>query len=254
MPHQLSAALVQETDDTIRRSDWSPTYKATTAIALRRLLRWLWTNHGAPKLDNEVSKYPAIRPRSVTVDRDELDSMLGTAPPPLHLWLLFCSHLAIRSGTAVRLGPQNYDEQSGVLRFITKKQAPVVLPATEEIRALLAYCDQNNPAPFIQQLWKRFAHRRIPAPTTNMNATMQNQMQKHRTRLGFTKRVTAHDLRRTAAVALYELTGDIRDVQALLGHRSLQSTIWYLDHDLRPVKLANLEYINRPRWEREKTA
>jgi integrase len=201
-----------------------------------------------------MSKYPAIRPRSVTVDRDELDTMLGTAPPPLHLWLLFCSHLAIRSGTAVRLSPQHYDERSGVLRFITKKQAPVVLPVTEEIKALLAYCDQLNPDPFIQQLWSRFAHRQVAAPTTNMNSTMQNQMQKHRARLGFTRRVTAHDLRRTAAVALYNHTHDIRDVQALLGHRSLQSTIWYLDHDLRPVSLANLEFINRSRWEREHTA
>ena len=41
-------------------------------------------------------------------------------------------------------------------------------------------------------------------------------------------------------------SGDVRDVQALLGHRSLQSTIWYLDHDLRPVSLDALETIKRP--------
>jgi site-specific recombinase XerC len=48
-------------------------------------------------------------------------------------------------------------------------------------------------------------------------------------------------------------TKDVRDVQALLGHRSLQSTIWYLDHDLRPVALANLEAIKRPFLVRKET-
>ena len=44
---------------------------------------------------------------------------------------------------------------------------------------------------------------------------------------------------------MYELTGDLRAVQALLGHRTLIATIWYLDHDLKPVSRANLELIKR---------
>jgi integrase len=221
---------------------------------MRRLLRWLWTHHGAPKLDDEVSQYPAIRPRSITVDRAELDTMLGTATPALKMWLLLCSHLAIRSGTAVKIGPRHYDQQSHIIRFITKKEAPVVLPVTEDIRALIRYCDLDSPEPFVRQLWAHFDHRNVTPPSTNMNATMQNQMQKQRKRLGFTRRIVAHDLRRTAAVALYNHTHDIRDVQALLGHRSLQATIWYLDHDLRPVDLANLEFISRPAWRKEQAS
>jgi integrase len=45
---------------------------------------------------------------------------------------------------------------------------------------------------------------------------------------------------------MYQQTGDIRTVQALLGHRSMASTIWYLDHDLMPVPRATLELIKRP--------
>lgn len=63
---------------------------------------------------------------------------------------------------------------------------------------------------------------------------------------GITRRLTPHDLRRTTAVAMLEYTGDVRDVQALLGHRTLQSTIWYLDHDLRPVPRETLEALKRP--------
>jgi site-specific recombinase XerC len=53
---------------------------------------------------------------------------------------------------------------------------------------------------------------------------------------------------------MLELTRDIRDVQALLGHRSLQSTIWYLDHDLRPINRDNLEALKHPAWRKEHTA
>ena len=203
-----------------------------------------------------MSNRASIRPRNVTVERREIETMIGTAPPPLKLWLLLCSHLAIRSGTAVRLGPQHYDQPNGTLRFITKKNAPVSLPATEEIRALLDRCDMSDPTPFIRQLWKRFGRRHLSdtAEPSAFNCAMQRDLRAHRKRLGFTRRIVAHDLRRTTALALYKRTGDVRDVQALLGHRSLQSTIWYLDHDLRPVDLANLEAINSPQWRKDKSA
>ena len=63
---------------------------------------------------------------------------------------------------------------------------------------------------------------------------------------GIREGMRPHDLRRTTAVAMYRKTGDLRDVQALLGHRGLPSTIWYLDHDLRPVQRQVLEEIKRP--------
>jgi site-specific recombinase XerD len=75
-----------------------------------------------------------------------------------------------------------------------------------------------------------------------------------RLRAGIGRRITPHDLRRTTAVAMLESTADIRDVQALLGHRTLNSTIWYLDHDLRPVKRSVLELIKRPVWRKELSA
>ena len=61
-------------------------------------------------------------------------------------------------------------------------------------------------------------------------------------------------LRRTAAVAMLEYTRDVRDVQALLGHRNLPSTLWYLDHDLRPIKRSTLELLKRPAWRESEEA
>jgi integrase len=45
---------------------------------------------------------------------------------------------------------------------------------------------------------------------------------------------------------MYRHTSNVRKVQALLGHRSMQATIWYLDHDLEPVEAEDLETIKRP--------
>ena len=65
-----------------------------------------------------------------------------------------------------------------------------------------------------------------------------------------------HDLRRTTAVTYYKLTRNLRKVQTLLGHSSLQATIWYLDNDLEDVDLADLEAIKKPfiAWRKDKTA
>lgn len=49
-------------------------------------------------------------------------------------------------------------------------------------------------------------------------------------------------------------TNDIREVQAILGHKNLQSTFWYLDHDMRPIKRSTLELIKSPAWRKEQSA
>jgi site-specific recombinase XerC len=85
-------------------------------------------------------------------------------------------------------------------------------------------------------------------------STLSAKFHKLKDQVGITRKLTPHDLRRTTAVAMLEQSGDIRDVQALLGHRSLESTIWYLDHDLRQVKRSTLEIIKRPAWRKERTA
>lgn len=110
----------------------------------------------------------------------------------------------------------------------------------------------RSSVPFVRQLWRRANPGHVRE--FGEESQLRRQLCAIRQSLGITRRVTPHDLRRTAAVNMLEATGDLRDVQALLGHRSLQSTLWYLDHDLRPVKRSTLEMIKRPAWRKEQTA
>lgn len=255
-PRELSSAHVQEADETIRKKPWSACHKAQTAASLRRILRWLWEEHGARKLDNQVRHYPTVRPRSVTVERAHFEDVLYIVPTHVRLWLLLCSDLAIRSGTAAALGPRHYNRDTATLQFTTKKQAKVHLPVTAEIKELIERCDLNLDVPFVRQLWQPTTGPAMRADTTVLNMTMSLRatMCRALANAGLPHTFIPHDLRRTTAVAMLEATHDIRDVQALLGHSSLQSTIWYLDHDLRPIKRGTLELIKRPAWRKEQTA
>jgi len=176
----------------------------------------------------------------------------------MRLWILFCSDLAIRSGTAALISPQNYDAQRGLLHFSTKLGEKLTLPVTAEITTMLQTCDLHDPTPFVRQLHRATLAKEGRGHELTTKATYPHTLGtafiRLRRKLGITRKLTPHDFRRTTAVKLYEQTGDARDVQALLGHRTLASTIWYLDHDLRPVKRSILELVKSPAWRKEESA
>jgi len=254
-PGQLSPAHIHDANAAIRKAAYSHSTLTNKVSATRRLLRWLWEYHGAPKLDHLVDTYPGLRPRNVTATDEERALLTKAARPYMQLWIALCGDLAIRSTTAARIGPANHDPSGRTLRFETKCGERLTLPTTETIEDLIEPCDRKDPTPFVYQLWRNEPHKHGATPRFIEDpATLRRHFKALRLSVGITRKLTLHDLRRTAAVAMFDYTGDIRDVQALLGHRNLQSTIWYLDHDMRPVKRSTLEIIKRPAWRKEKTA
>jgi integrase len=205
-----------------------------------------------------VPKLTGMRPRNVTADRAIIDRIMAAARPDMRLWLLLCSDLGIRSGTALRIAPENYNQRAGTLSFTTKKAAALTLPVTGAVADLLDSCDLSSRLPFVTQLRIR-AIGNMGRPRKNATADSHNLRQEYaalRASLGITKRITPHDLRRTAAVAIYKRTRDLHIVQSFLGHRNMQATIWYLDHDLQPLDRAILEEAKKPflAWRKEHTA
>lgn len=200
---------------------------------LRTLLRDLHDHHGAPDYTRRLPKIRRPNPRNVTATSAERAALLAAAKPALRLWLLFCSDLALRSGTAARIAPEHYDSETGCISFRTKFDVAQTLPVTKEIADILAGLPGKRGVPYIAQ----FPHHQNKAPSAH---SLRFDFAALRSRLGM-RRITAHDLRRTTAVRTLETTKDIRVVQALLGHGDLPTTLWYLDHNITPVRREVLE-------------
>lgn len=186
----------------------------------------------------------------MTVTDHERAALLAAAPSHLRLFVLLCADLAIRSGTVTKLAPQHYDPAAEQLTFVTKLGEKLTLPVTAEVAIALNACDLSNPEPFIRQLWRLQPGNAHPqqgtATTRSQHLTLLAAFARLRKSIGIDRHITPHDLRRTAAVAMYRHTHNLRAVQALLGHRSLPATVWYLDHDMEPVSRTALEAIKKP--------
>lgn len=106
---QLAASHVIEAAEMITGSGWEPSTVHVRLAILRNVLLWVWSNFGAPKLDEIVPRTAALHPRNVVARRDEIDAILRLCDKPMRLYVLLCSDLAMRSGTAMKIAPQMYD-------------------------------------------------------------------------------------------------------------------------------------------------
>lgn len=156
----------------------------------------------------------------------------------------------MRSGTAARICRDHYNPTTGKLTFTTKYDEKLTLPVTSEIAALFELCDLGDSEPFVRQL---HSHEKSNPPLKRGDYHRQSYsshldmlFKQLRISLDIHRRIVPHDLRRTTAVAVYRHTRNVRKVQAILGHRNLTSTIWYLDHDLEPVEVELLETVKKP--------
>lgn len=134
----------------------------------------------------------------------------------------------------MKLGPEHYDRSAGLLTFRTKYHNAQRIPVTARLAAMLDTC--NGPGPFVVQL--------SGCKTANAGTIYDNLKQQQarlKKRLGITRKLTFHDLRRTTARRVYTITKDLREVQSALGHSDLASTAWYLQDELVTVNRATLE-------------
>ena len=211
------------------------TTRHARAMALKRVLRYLHEDCGSPRLAQFVPRVVRPLPRAITATAKERVALLDGASRSMRCWLLFCSDLAMRSGTAAIICPNHYDQGRRELSFKTKYGEQVTLPVTQEIWALLESVPEeaDRSTPYVSLLNKKGG--------TTSAATLRRAFRNAAKAAGITRHITPHDLRRTTAVAVHRLTKDLTLVQALLGHRTLESTLYYLDHHNREVPRAMLE-------------
>ena len=204
------------------------------AAALGYVVRLL-RDHGAERgLDAAIPKLGKPSPRNVVATTEEREAIFAASPPHLQCLLHLCSDLAIRSGTAAKIAPHHYDAQQGTLTFRTKYARSVTLPVSAPLRELFKLHAGEPHVPYLTALNPRGAE---------SESAHRRMFERIRKKLGITRRLTYHDLRRTTAVRAYELTRDLRVVQALLGHKELAHTLYDLDHNSTPVTSDVIEAV-----------
>ncbi len=142
----------------------------------------------------------------------------------------------LRITEAITLPITAVDSQQMVLRLVGKGNKERALPLTEAVLEML------------RKVWRTHRSKRWLFPsrriTTHLpDATARLAFQKAREACGFDKHFRPHSLRHSFATHLLERGVDIRIIQILLGHSSLQSTEIYT-HLTEPMR-ADLRQLLR---------
>jgi len=216
-------------------ADWrkhlGPRTLAIKARELRRLLAYL-IHCGAPfHLMDTVTrpKYPG--PRTVIATQEELAKLLAYAPPWQRCWLELTAVLGMRFAEARRLCRAHFNPAQKTITFPTKGNRTNTLPATDELQTFFRVAPRTDDpnTPLIDAL----------AGREMTNEFLYKRWYELKAKAGVNPQLRPHDLRRTLAVSIYDLTKDIRAVQQTLGHQNLLTTCLYLEHhdpaNIRPI-------------------
>jgi integrase len=193
--------------------------------------------NGRSDLTTRIPKLSAQTPREVVVPEVEFEQLLRVSPPSLEICLLLAHEAGLRSSAALNLARAQCDFDGNRVIGKTKGGTMYDLPMTARLRErLLWFCAAaQNPNERLTAVYRTGRK-----PLTPAGLRSEVRAAKLKAGLGSVK-WTLHDLRRTAARKLYAATGDIRKVQAMLGHKMLWTTCWYLGNAIQSVTAEDME-------------
>ncbi len=227
--HQLTTAIPEALFARWRKR-YAPHTLNQRRYVLRSLLRWLAKMGGAPELASFDVRIQRPKPRQTTTTNQEVQAILRSAPIWLRLFVLLAYDCALRFSEALTLAPMNYNQDTRTITLKTKGGSDHTIPVSDDIRKIFDSLPNPDPSTsWLEQL--------KGTPLTKHAVRYHWKRIRAKTRIN--PRLTPHDLRRTAATQLYDLTRDIRAVQTLLHHSTLKTTVEYIvDRDpetLRPL-------------------
>jgi len=159
----------------------------------------------------------------VVLSRAELDRFFTAIPNRKHRTVLMTMYAAgLRLSEALRLRVADVDSARQCLRVAQGKgqRDRYTLLSPTLLEQLRGYWRLTRPAPWL------FPGRRPDQPLTA--TAIQRGCGPAARRAGLAKRVSTHTMRHCFATHLLEAGTDLRTIQQLLGHRSLQTTAVYL--------------------------
>lgn len=219
-------------------------YQQNRVSALKSLFRFL-TRRGYrlqdPALALEMPRAESRLPRAIlTVDeaRRILDAARGQSPRVLRdralLETLYAAGL--RVSELIALSPYDVDTEEKTLHVVLGKgrkgrMVPLTTAAARAIDAYLArgraeLAGTQKPRPLFLSNWGRRLY------DSTANAIVRAYAAKAKVK----KRVTCHTFRHSVATHLLKGRADIRHIQVLLGHRSLQTTERYTRVEIQDLR------------------
>jgi site-specific recombinase XerD len=159
----------------------------------------------------------------VVLSPDEVVRALACVASPKHRALLTtCYAAGLRISEAVRLRPQDIDSQRMVIRIEQGKgqRDRYVMLSPRLLEVLRDWWRRSRPHTWL-----------FPGPRPDRpigRGAVEDACHRARRLAGLTKPLTPHVLRHCFAVHLLEAGTDVRTIQLLLGHRSLETTARYL--------------------------
>ncbi len=204
---------------------------------LRKILRHIAATTGNAEIEVRLPREGPQRTRIATPE--ERVAIWRVASTALRYCLLCWTELGLRFAEALRIRPEDIDEEKRIVTVLVKGGKTITLPVPQELAKFLAALGPfQEGVPLITQ---------ILGTNHNPENVMRSQWEEARKKAGVANDLHIHDLRRTLATTLYRATLDPMLVQQALGHSNLRATASYLaPHE--PEKLrAMLESIQW-RW------
>ena len=229
-PSQIAITHINTINGKILSSN-SPFTRTCRAAALRRVIRvpCLATSDKRPHAFRMQAEGRAATQRNGYIRGANEGVEAGIAVSQVLVATVFRYGYKVGNGgkarpCELRQGPPNADVHDQV-----PEQAGT--PVTEELALILDTCTDST-LPFVGQLsrgYHAYFGWELKAVGRPMKAaTLRENFKKLKEKCGIERDLRPHDLRRTTAKAMYDLTHDLRAVQALLGHSQMSSTLWYL--------------------------
>lgn len=214
-------------------------------IAIRAFLKFL-RKREIPCISPERIELAKLPERSLDlITNAELDRLIGCSKGggqrPLRdraiLELLFSTGLRVSELCALNNDIDLSRDELSVRGKGEKVRVVFISPSAKEaVRAYLNARKDMEEALFVNILADEKVSKKHPKRLTPRS--IQNIMKKYAAKAGITKKVTPHILRHSFATDLLSNGADIRSVQALLGHASINTTQIYThvtDSHLREV-------------------
>lgn len=226
LARQLPTGLIHATREDLEH--WqaglrvAPSSLATYTVHVRSF--YLWCEEAGRRADNpaarlRVPRVPRRLPRPIP--EADLGLVLRTAVEPERTWFLLAGYCGLRAGEVARLRPCDVDVEHRILTVDGKGGRQRRVPVPPEVMTALRGHLRGQAGP----IWRR-PH---GGPMVGQEVTRRTTGHFRGLGMGW----TLHCCRHRFASEVYDTCADIRVVQELLGHQSLDSTQVYVQWSRR---------------------